>query len=184
MVRQTYFSLPCSLKLGILLLLKLTYIQTNTVTWKHVKCDLKTNAKWYSEDCSYCQNFINYILIAFNQITDLITTQPANQPNSWQAESFNCSKNFPPWTQRFTTMSIKECLRPSQINPVHILKSCFRYIFILFSHLPCGLFLSALPNKFYILHLSDAYYKSHPSYITSDCHINSVYQRVRTVILL
>jgi len=147
---------------------------------KHVKLNLHTNAKWQRDDCSYsyCQNFKNYILIAVNQITDWIITQPAKQPNSWQAESFNCSKNFPPWIQTFTTMSIKVCLWPSQINPIHILKSCLRSIFILFSHLPCSLFPSALPNKFCILHLSDAYYMSHPSYLSSDCHINTVYQRV------
>ena len=112
------FSFPCFLKLGTILRLKLPYIQTNTVTWKHAKWNIHINAKWYSEDCSYCQNFKNYILIAINQITDWIINQPANQPNFWQAESFNCSKNFPPWPQKFTIMSIKVCFWPSQINPV------------------------------------------------------------------
>jgi hypothetical protein len=73
---------------------------------------------------------------------------------------------------------------PSQINPVHILRSCLRSIFILFSHLPCGLVPSVLPNKFYILHLSHAYYISNPSYLASHCHINSVYQRVKIIMLL
>lgn len=179
-VCHIHFSFPCFLKLGTTLHPKLPYIQTNTVTWKHVKWNLHINAKWYSEDCSYCQNFKNYILIAFNQ-NNWLNNQPTKFLTSWV---IHCSKNFPPWTQRFTTMSNKVYLWPSQINPFHILKSCLRSIFILFSHLPCGLFPSALPNKFYILHLSDAYYMSHPSYLSSDCHINSVYQRVKIIMLL
>jgi hypothetical protein len=63
-------------------------------------------------------------------------------------------------------MSIKVCLWPSQINPIHILKSCFKiYFHIILPSLICGLFPSLLPNKFCILHLFDAYYMSHPSYL-------------------